>query len=240
MMTDTVEYKCRDEEEKPPTWSSQPATPDQQQKDTNAMSTTWNPSARDVEDLTRTTEQLEAEGQQVYALIITEQVPFTFDGEKKTLWCDEVGALDDIASWLEEAPNTSQVTFCEKAPNGVTQQGEQLYAAPGQPLTTDAYIWWQDVEQVEGPKPARTVLCDTGYADAEDLQDPTSEAWDDMASMKVHDEPLPVTIENLLDYAHHYVFAYNAPDRIEIIPARELIAEVTDWLNEQQADEDED
>ena len=73
------------------------------------MSTTWNPSARDVEDLTRTTEQLEAEGQQVYALIITEQVPFTFDGEKKTLWCDEVGTLDDIASWLEEAPKSRSV-----------------------------------------------------------------------------------------------------------------------------------
>lgn len=194
---------------------------------------TWNIAADDLEFLRRHLEDLEAAGTPGFGLILTESIPFTFDSKKKTLWGDEIGTLEDIISWLEGAPKTPQVMFCEKVPGGVLSSGEQLYTAPAKPLTEDAYIWWVDIMEAEYDGSPRSVLVDSGDLDAEDLSDPAAEVWEDMERLAVHDAPLPVTTENVLTYAEHEVFTVNVPERIELIPARELLEELTEHFAQQ-------
>lgn len=117
---------------------------------------TWNVAADDLEFLNRHLEDLEAAGTPSFGLILTEQIPCTFDSKKKTLWGEDIGTLEDIISWLEEAPKTPQVMFCEK-----------------------------------------------------------------------------VTVKNVLAFARRKVFTVNAPERIELIPARELLEELTEHFAQQ-------
>ena len=93
-------------------------------------------------------------------------------------------------------------------------------------------MWWnhEDLEQAPG---TRTVLMDCGYADKDDLSDPTAEAWEDMERLNVHSEPLPVTVENVLAYAHHEVFRVNVPERVELIPANEILDDLEEHFAQQ-------
>ena len=117
---------------------------------------TWNVAADDLEFLRRHLEDLEAGGTPGFGLILTEQIPCTFGSKKKTLWGEDIGTLEDIISWLEEAPKTPQVMFCEK-----------------------------------------------------------------------------VTAKNVLTYARREICSVNAPERIELIPARELLEELTEHFAQQ-------
>lgn len=117
---------------------------------------TWNVAADDLEFLSRHLEDLEAAGTPSFGLILTEQIPCTFDSKKKTLWGEDIGTLEDIISWLEEAPKTPQVMFCEK-----------------------------------------------------------------------------VTAKNVLAFARGEVFTVNAPERIELIPARQVLEELTKHFAQQ-------
>lgn len=117
---------------------------------------TWNIAADDLEFLSRHLEDLEAAGTPSFGLILTKRIPCTFDSEKKTLWGEDIGTLEDIISWLEEASKTPQVMFCEK-----------------------------------------------------------------------------VTAKNVLAFARGEVFTVNAPERIELIPARELLEELTEHFAQQ-------
>lgn len=195
---------------------------------------TWNIAADDLEFLRRHLEDLEAAGTPGFGLILTERVPFTFDSEKKALWGEDIGTLEEILDWLESNPKPTQSTFCETISGGYRDSGEQLFAAPCVPVQDDVYVWWNHEEQAPGTV---TVLMDHGDEDEEDLNDPTAEVWEDMERLAVHDAPLPVTTENVLAYAEHEVFTVNAPERIELIPARELLEELTEHFA-QQAEQD--
>ena len=193
---------------------------------------TWNIAADDLEFLRRHLEDVEAAGTPGFGLILTKRIPYTFDSEKKTLCGEDIGTLEEILDWLESNPKPTQSTFCETISGGYRDSGEQLYTAPCVPLQEDVYVWWnhEDLEQAPG---TRTVLMDCGYADKDDLNDPNAEAWEDMERLNVHSEPLPVTTENVLTYAEHEVFTVNAPERIELIPARELLEELTEHFAQQ-------
>lgn len=193
---------------------------------------TWNVAADDLEFLSRHLEDLEAAGTPGFGLILTERVPFTFDSEKKTLWGEEIGTLEEILDWLESNPRPGQEEFCETISGGYRDSGEQLYSEPCAPVQEDVYVWWNHDDPSVEPAP-RTVLLDDGYADEEDLKDPNSEEWDSMSRLVVHPEPLPVTVENILDYIHNEVFTVNVPERIELIPARQVLEELTEHFAQQ-------
>ena len=46
---------------------------------------TWNVRAADMPDLIFNVEQMENAGKKVYGLVVTESIPFTFDGKEKRL-----------------------------------------------------------------------------------------------------------------------------------------------------------
>ena len=188
----------------------------------------WNLGADDLEFLSRHLEDLEAAGTPGFGLILTERIPFTFDSEKKALWGEDIGTLEEILDWLESDPKPTQSTFCETISGGYRDSGEQLFAAPAQPVTGEVFVWWDD----SGQEP-RTVFMDAGDANPEDLSNPAAEAWEDMERLAVPDAPLPVTVENVLAYARREVFTVNAPERIELIPARELLEELTEHFAQQ-------
>lgn len=191
---------------------------------------TWNIAADDLEFLRRHLEDLEAGGTPGFGLVLTERVPFTFDSEKKALWGEEIGTLEEILDWLESDPKPTQSAFCETISGGYRDSGERLYTAPCVPVQDDVYVWWNHEEQAPGTV---TVLMDHGDEDEEDLNDPTAEVWEDMERLNVHSEPLPVTVENVLAYAHAEVFNWHVPERIELIPARELLEELTEHFAQQ-------
>lgn len=197
---------------------------------------TWNVAADDLEFLRRHLEDLEAAGTPGFGLILTERVPFTFDSEKKALWGEDIGTLEEILDWLESNPRPGQEEFCETISGGYRDSGEQLYSEPCVPVQEDVYVWWNHDDPSVEPDP-RTVLLDDGSADEEDLKDPNSEEWDYMSRLVVHPEPLPVTVENVLAFARGEVFTVNAAERIELIPARELLEELTEHFA-QQAEQD--
>lgn len=99
------------------------------------------------------------------------------------------------------------------------------------PLTEDVYIWWQE----NADQGSQTVLVDAGYADADELSDPTAEAWESMQRLVVHSAPLPVTAENVLAYAKGEVFTVNSPERIEILSAGEILDELMEHFNQDDA-----
>ena len=193
---------------------------------------TWNVTSRDMPDLIFNVEQMENAGKKVYGLVLTNSIPFTFDGLKKELAGEKFGTLEDILEWLESDPGQVQKPFCETISGGHRDSGEQLYTAPCVPVQDDVYVWWtcEEIEQAPG---TATVLLDDGYADEEDLADPNAEAWEDMPRLNVHSEPLPLTVENILAYTHAEVFTMHVPERIELIPARQALEELTEHFAQQ-------
>lgn len=192
---------------------------------------TWNVELGDMPHLIYAEDEQEWTGARVYGLVLTDPIPDTFDGEKKTLCRRKFGTLEKIVRWLESDPQPGQKPFCEKISGGVTSSGEQLYAAPGVPLTEDVYIWWQE----NADQGSQTVLVDAGYADADELSDPTAEAWESMQRLVVHSAPLPVTAENVLAYAKGEIFTVNSPERIEILSAGEILDELMEHFNQDDA-----
>ena len=200
------------------------------------MTTTWNVEERHLKALTCTVEKMEAAGEKPYAVIFTERDSWAGDHTIKTLWKEEFGTLEDILHGFETDPHPTQQVFCEKVTGGVRDSGEQLYAAPCVPVQEDVYVWWNHDELTGEPTP-RTVLVDAGYADEDDLSNPHSEAWEDMERLTVHSEPLPVTVENVLAFARGEVFTQYQDERIELIPARRVLKELTEHFA-QQAEQD--
>lgn len=194
---------------------------------------TWNVTAGDMPDLIFNVEQMENAGKKVYGLVVTESIPFTFDGKEKRLAGEKFGTLEDILEWLESDHGLqTQKPFCETISGGYRDTGERFYAAPCVPVQDDVYVWWNH-EYLEQPAGTRTVLMDCGYADEEDLSDPNAEAWDYMERMNVHSEPLPVTVENVLAYAHAEVFSWHVPERVELIPANEILDDLEEHFAQQ-------
>lgn len=194
---------------------------------------TWNVTSRDMPDLIFNVEQMENAGKKVYGLVLTDRIPFTFDGLEKRLAGEKLGTLEDILEWLESDHGfQTQKPFCETISGGHRDSGEQLYTAPCVPVQGDVYVWWnhEEVEQAAG---TRTVLMDCGYADEEDLNNPNAEAWEYMERLNVHSEPLPVTVENVLAYAHAEVFRVHVPERIELIPANEVLDDLEEHFAQQ-------
>lgn len=193
---------------------------------------TWNVRSADMPDLIFNVEQMENAGKKVYGLVLTDRIPFTYDGEEKELAGEKFGTLEDILEWLESDPGEIQKPFCETISGGRCGTGEQLYTAPCVPLQEDVYVWWnhEDLEQALGTV---TVLMDCGYADKDDLNDPNAEAWEYMERLNVHSEPLPVTVENVLAYAHAEVFRVHVPERIELIPANEVLDDLEEHFAQQ-------
>lgn len=189
---------------------------------------TWNVELGDMPHLIYAEDEQEWTGARVYGLVLTDPIPCTFDEEKKTLCRRKFGTLEKIVRWLESDRQPDQKPFCEKISGGVTDSGEQLYTAPGVPLTEDVYIWWQE----EADQGSQTVLMD-----ADELSDPTAEAWESMERLVVHSEPLPVTVENVLAYAKGGVFTVNSPERIEILSAGEILDELMEHFNQGDAPE---
>lgn len=187
---------------------------------------TWNVELGDMPHLIYAEDEQEWTGARVYGLVLTNPIPCTFDEEKKTLCRRKFGTLEKIVRWLESDRQPDQKPFCEKISGGVTDSGEQLYTAPGVPLTEDVYIWWQE----EADQGSQTVLMD-----ADELSDPTAEAWESMERLVVHSEPLPVTVENVLAYAKGGVFTVNSPERIEILSAGEILDELMEHFNQGDA-----
>lgn len=185
---------------------------------------TWNVELGDMPHLIYAEDEQEWTGARVYGLVLTDPIPCTFDEEKKTLCRRKFGTLEKIVRWLESDSQSDQKPFCEKISGGVTDSGEQLYTAPGVPLTEDVYIWWQE----EADQGSQTVLMD-----ADELSDPTAEAWESMERLVVHSEPLPVTVENVLAYAKGGVFTVNSPERIELIPANEILDDLEEHFAQQ-------
>lgn len=200
------------------------------------MTTTWSVEERHLENLTCSIKKTEAAGQKPYAVLFTERDSWAWDHTIKTLWKEEFGTLEDILHWFESGPHPTQNVFCEKVTGGVRDSGEQFYAAPCVPVQEDVYIWWNHDELTVEPAP-RTVLVDAGYADEEDLADPNAEAWEDMERLAVHSEPLPLTVENLSAYMTEEVFTQYIDERIELIPARQVLEELTEHFA-QQAEQD--
>ena len=191
------------------------------------MTTTWNVEERHLKALTRTVEKMEAAGEKPYAVIFTERDSWAWDHTIKTLWKEEFGTLEDILHWFQSDPKPTQSAFCETISGGYRDSGEQLYAAPCVPVKEDVYVWWNH-EDLEQPAGTRTVLMDCGYADEDDLSNPQSEEWEDMERMNVHSEPLPLTVENLSVYMTKEVFTQYQDERIELIPARQVLEELTE------------
>ena len=196
------------------------------------MTTTWNVEERHLEYLTYTVKKMEATGQKPYAVLFTERDSWAGDHTIKTLWKEEFGTLEDILHGFESDPHPTQNVFCEKVTGGVRDSGEQFYAAPCVPVKEDVYIWWNHDELTGEPAP-RTVLVDAGYADEDDLADPNAEAWEDMPRLNVHSEPLPLTVENLSEYMTKEVFTQYQDERIELIPARRVLEELTEHFAQQ-------
>lgn len=196
------------------------------------MTTTWNVEERHLEYLTYTVEKMEAAGEKPYAVVFTERDSWAWDHTIKTLWKEEFGTLEDILHGFEADPHPTQKVFCEKVSGGYRDSGEQLYAAPCVPVGEDVYVWW-DHEKVEQAPGTVTVLLDCGYADEEDLADPNAEVWERMDRLTVHSEPLPLTVENLSEYMTEEVFTQYQDERIELIPARELLEELTEHFAQQ-------
>lgn len=63
--------------------------------------------------------------------------------------------------------------------------------------------------------------------------DPNAEAWEDMERLTVHSEPLPLTVENLSVYMSEEVFTQYQDERIELIPARQVLEELTEHFAQQ-------
>lgn len=63
--------------------------------------------------------------------------------------------------------------------------------------------------------------------------DPTAEAWEDMERLTVHSEPLPLTVENLTSFMTEEVFTQYQDERIELIPARKVLEELTEHFAQQ-------
>ena len=200
------------------------------------MTTTWNVEERHLKALTYTVEKMEAAGEKPYAVIFTERDSWAWDHTIKTLWKEEFGTLEDILHWFQSDPHPTQKVFCEKVTGGHRDSGEQLYSEPCVPVQEDVYAWWNHDELVTEPG-TRTVLVDAGYADEDDLSNPHSEAWEDMERLTVHSEPLPVTVENLTSFMTEEVFTQYQDERIELIPARQVLKELTEHFA-QQAEQD--
>lgn len=196
------------------------------------MTTTWNVEERHLEYLTCTVEKMEAASEKPYAVVFTERDSWAGDHTIKTLWKEEFGTLEDILHWFESDPHPTQHDFCEKVTGGVRDSGEQLYTAPCVPVKEDIYIWWNH-DELNGESAPRTVLVDAGYADEDDLVDPTAEAWEDMERLTVHAEQLPLTVENLSVYMTEEVFTQYQDERIELIPARQMLKELTEHFAQQ-------
>lgn len=196
------------------------------------MTTTWNVEERYLEYLTYTVEKMEAAGEKPYAVVFTERDSWAWDHTIKTLWKEEFGTLEDILHGFEADPHPTQKVFCEKVTGGYRDSGERLYAAPSAPVKEDVYIWWNHDELTGEPGP-RTVLVDAGYADEDDLSNPHSEEWEDMERLTVHSEPLPLTVENLSEYMTEEVFTQYQDERIELIPARQVLEELTEHFAQQ-------
>ena len=194
---------------------------------------TWNVTAGDMPDLIFNVEQMENAGKKVYGLVVTESIPFTFDGKEKRLAGEKFGTLEDILEWLESDHGLqTQKPFCETISGGHRDSGEQLYSEPCVPVQEDVYAWWnhEDLEQAAG---TRTVLMDHGDEDEEELSDPNAEVWEYMDRLNVHSEPLPVTVENVLAYAHAEVFSWKVPERVELIPANEVLDDLEEHFAQQ-------
>lgn len=196
------------------------------------MTTTWNVEERHLKALTCTVEKMEAAGEKPYAVVFTERDSWAWDHTIKTLWKEEFGTLEDILHWFQSDPKPAQKDFCETISGGHRDSGEQLYAAPCVPVKEDVYMWWNHDELVTEPG-TRTVLVDAGYADEDDLADPNAEAWEDMERLTVHSEPLPLTVENLSVYMTEEVFTQYQDERIELIPARQVLEELTEHFAQQ-------
>ena len=194
---------------------------------------TWNVTSRDMPDLILNVEQMENAGKKVYGLVVTESIPFTFDGEEKRLAGEKFGTLEDILEWLESDHGLqTQKPFCETISGGHRDSGEQLYTAPCVPVQEDVYVWWNH-EDLEQPAGTVTVLMDRGDEDEEELSDPTAEVWEYMDRLNVHSEPLPVTVENVLAYAHAEVFSWHVPERVELIPVNEVLDDLIEHFAQQ-------
>ena len=200
------------------------------------MTTTWNVEERHLKNLTYAVEKMEAAGEKPYAVIFTERDSWAGDHTIKTLWKEEFGTLEDILHGFETDPHPTKQVFCEKVTGGVRDSGEQLYAAPSVPVKDDVYVWWTH-EKIEQAPGTVTVLLDDGYADEDDLNDPNAEAWEDMPRLNVQAEPLPLTVENLSVYMTEEVFTQYQDERIELIPVRKVLEELTEHFA-QQAEQD--
>lgn len=196
------------------------------------MTTTWNVEERHIESLAYSVQKMEAAGQKPYAVLFTERDSWAGDHTIKTLWKGEFGTLEDILHWFESDPHPTQHDFCEKVTGGVRDSGGQFYAAPCVPVKEDVYIWWNHDELTGEPAP-RTVLVDAGYTDEDDLADPNAAAWEDMERLSVQAEPLPLTVENLSVYMTEEVFTQYIDERIELIPARQVLEELTEHFAQQ-------
>ena len=69
---------------------------------------TWNVTSRDMPDLIFNVEQMENAGKKVYGLVLTNSIPFTFDGLKKELAGEKFVTLEDIFECIESVPGQVQ------------------------------------------------------------------------------------------------------------------------------------
>ena len=168
--------------------------------------------------------QLEAANQQAYALVLERDANRLGGGTEITTYETWVGTLDEILHNLEINPQPTQHDYCENRNEYgwlATLDRQEI------PATTPMYQYWDEtinpeaiveVYEIDTPKPI------------EELDD---EDWEYMPKLRVHREPLPITIENVEAYARHEVFGTLSLRSLKIVPAHEMLTAYKQWLTQQ-------
>lgn len=168
--------------------------------------------------------RLKANDQEACALILKRDADRLGGGTEITTNETWVGTLADIIKSLQTNPQPSQHNYCENR-----NEYGQLATLDRQeiPATTPMYQYWDEtinpeaiveVYEIDTPKPI------------EELDD---EDWAYMPKLRVHREPLPITIENVEAYARHEVFGTLRLRALKIIPAHEMLTAYKQWLTQQ-------
>lgn len=168
--------------------------------------------------------RLEAANQQAYALILERDANRLGGGTEITTYETWTGDLGEILQNLENDPHPTQHDYCENR-----NEYGRLATLDRQeiPASTPMCQYWD--EDINPEATIEVYELDTSKP-IEELDD---EDWDYMPKLRVHREPLPITIENVEAYARHEVFGTLRLRALKIIPAHEMLTAYKQWLTQQ-------
>lgn len=168
--------------------------------------------------------RLKANDQEAYALILKRDADRLGGGTEITTNETWVGTLADIIESLQTDPQPSQHNYCENR-----NECGQLATLDRQeiPVTIPMYQYWD--EAINSEATTEVYELDTNKP----VEELDNEDWEYMPKLRVHREPLPLTIEGIEAYARHEVFGTLRLRSLKIIPAREMLTAYKQWLTQQ-------